>query len=76
MRTHASHRIGLNNYLQRNGGLNRLRWDIVNIGIFVVTWEAKAIIDGVVHGTGRGSSKRAAKENASEETLAILENLA
>lgn len=69
--------MDLNNHLCHNGGLNRLRWDLVNVGTpAVAEWEAKAIIDGVVAGIGRGTSHKAAKECASEEALAALKNLA
>ncbi|KAH9858520.1 hypothetical protein C2E23DRAFT_864436 [Lenzites betulinus] len=67
-------RMRLNNYLQANGGVHMLTWDICQSGpLHQPMWTAIAYIRGVEYGRAFGTSQNAVREEASRQTLAALQ---
>ncbi|KAI1791275.1 hypothetical protein LXA43DRAFT_434077 [Ganoderma leucocontextum] len=68
-------RMQLNNYLQANGGVRLLTWDVYQTGpLHQPSWTAIAYIRGVEYGRAYGSSQAAVKEEAARQTLDALYN--
>jgi len=66
-------RMQLNNYLQSNGGVNILTWEVYSVGpLHRPTWTAIAYIRGVEYGRSTGASQGAVKEEAARQALLAL----
>ncbi|EIW63167.1 uncharacterized protein TRAVEDRAFT_141867 [Trametes versicolor FP-101664 SS1] len=68
-------RMRLNNYLQANGGVHLLGWDVFQSGpLHQPMWTAIAYIRGVEYGRSCGPSQYAVREEAARQTLAALQS--
>ncbi|KAF9786709.1 hypothetical protein BJ322DRAFT_667790 [Thelephora terrestris] len=66
-------RMQLNNYLQVNGGAQRLRYlDVPSGPAHKPTWSCTAYIDGVPYAAGTGTEKGEAREVAARNCYLIL----
>ncbi|GBE81375.1 hypothetical protein BKA93DRAFT_601984 [Sparassis latifolia] len=66
-------RMQLNNYLQSNGGVHLLTWEVYQVGpLHAPSWTAMAYIRGVEYGRCTGYSQGAVKEEAARQTLVAL----
>ncbi|KAI0745103.1 hypothetical protein C8Q76DRAFT_606149 [Earliella scabrosa] len=72
-RSSADWRMQLNNYLQANGGVRLLTWEVYQTGpLHQPSWTAIAYIRGVEYGRAYGPSQSVVKEEAARQTLNAL----